>query len=136
MLLRDHPVGAHGTGEFIERGLERSQTGEVTRGDADRRILLRFFDVAEPEEFVFDHAATETAAVLLAVEVRLGRRETRARRVIRTPAEDETTAVKLIAAALADDVDRAGRAEARRGISRRDRDLKLLNAFLRDIDRS
>src|SRR5262245_14186462 len=127
MVLRHPPIGSDVARIFIERRFERRQVWKVPGIDADGRILFGLLVVTKPEETVLDRGAADIEAILFAVEIRFGRREVRARGVIRSATEDEPAAVKLVAAAFGDDVDRASRADARRRVRGRGRDLKLLN---------
>src|SRR5262245_12735032 len=112
VLLRHPPIGSDVARIFVERRFERRQVRKVPGVDADGRILLGLLVIAEPEETVLDSWAADIEAILLAVEIRLVRREVRARGVIRPAAEDEPAAVKLVAPAFGDDVDCACRAES------------------------
>src|SRR5262245_13697797 len=134
VVLRHPPIGSDVARIFIERRFERRQVRKILRANTDGRILFGLLVIAEPEETVLDRGAADIEAILLAVEIRLGRREVRARGVLPPAAADKPAAVTLVAAARGHDVDRAGRADARRRVGGRCRNLKLLNALLREVD--
>src|SRR5262245_33555827 len=116
MALRHPPIGSDVARIFIERRFERRQVRKILRADTDGRILFGFLVIAEPEEAVLDRWAADIEAVLFAVEIRFGRREVRPCGVFGAAAEDEPAAVKLVAAAFGDDVNRASRAESCRRV--------------------
>src|SRR5262245_23940534 len=135
VVLRNTPIEAHVAGVFIEWRGEGRELRKVGRVDADRRVLIRFLIVAEPEQPVLDRRAAQAEAVLFAAEIRLRRCEVRPRGEIVVAVEEEAAAVQAVAAAFGDDVDRAGRADAGGSVRRRCRNLKLLNRLLRDVER-
>src|SRR5215813_12737053 len=135
VFLRNAPIGAHVAGIFIERRGEGRQLRKVGCVDADRRILISFLIAAEPEQPVLDRRAAQAEAVLFAAEIRLRRSEVRPRGEVVVAPEEETAAMKPVAAAFGDDVDRAGSAQAGGGVRRRSRNLKLLDRLLRYVER-